>query len=192
MIAVAVFTFALAGFFSPGSARAHCDTESGPVAQAARQALETGEFRPVAIWVGEKQAGELRQKFERSLSAYRMGGTARGLAAQYFMETAVRLHRQAEGFPYTGLKPEQPLPGDVAAAEKALETGKLAPVTELLTAELREKTEALFQQALKARKHRDESLEAGREWADAYVKYVIYVHGLYQTIQAGPAHGVGE
>jgi hypothetical protein len=27
---------------------------------------------------------------------------------------------------------------------------------------------------------------------DAYVKYVIYVHGLHQTIQAGPAHGVGE
>jgi transcriptional regulator with XRE-family HTH domain len=26
----------------------------------------------------------------------------------------------------------------------------------------------------------------------AYVKYIVYVHGLYQKIQAGPAHGVGD
>ena len=40
--------------------------------------------------------------------------------------------------------------------------------------------------------YKGENVEAGREWVDAYVKYVIYVNGLYKTIQAGPAHGVGE
>lgn len=39
---------------------AHCDTESGPVAVAARQALETGKFDTIAIWVGEKQGKKLR------------------------------------------------------------------------------------------------------------------------------------
>lgn len=171
---------------------AHCDTESGPVAVDARKALETGTFKTVAIWVGEEQSDELRSAFDQSLPVYQMGGKAAKLAEQYFMETAVRLHRQAEGFPYTGLKPAQPLPLDVATAERALETGDIEPVLELLEAELRKKVTALFDEARAARKEKEKSLDAGREWADAYVEYVIYVHGLYKTIKAGPEHGVGE
>jgi len=178
--------------FTSGIVWAHCDTESGPVAVDARKALETGEFVAVAIWVGEEQSEELRSAFEQSLPVYQMGGKARELAEKHFMETAVRLHRQAEGFPYTGLKPAQPLPPDVATAERALDTGDLKPVSKLLEAALEKKLTALFDQARKAREKKDEDLAAGREWADAYVKYVIYVHGLYETIQAGPKHGVGE
>ena len=108
------------------------------------------------------------------------------------METAVRLHRQAEGMTYTGLKPEQPLPEDIAKAEKALQTGDLSPVTKLLTEAMQTKLQDVFAAAYDAKQNKEDSLQAGREWADAYVKYVIYVHGLYKTIQAGPAHGVGE
>ena len=108
------------------------------------------------------------------------------------METAVRLHRQAEGMTYTCLKPEQPLPEDIAKAEKALQTGNLNPVTALLTDTMQSKLQDVFAAAYDAKQNKEDSLQAGREWADAYVKYVIYVHGLYKTIQAGPAHGVGE
>jgi hypothetical protein len=108
------------------------------------------------------------------------------------METAVRLHRQAEGMTYTGLKPAQQLPEDIAKAEKALQTGNLKPVTTLLTETMQSKLQDVFDAAYNAKQNKEDSLEAGREWADAYVKYVIYVHGLYKTIQAGPAHGVGE
>lgn len=62
----------------------------------------------------------------------------------------------------------------------------------MLAAEMETKLKHVFERASKTRQNRDKSLEAGRKWADAYVKYVIYVHGLYKTIQAGPAHGVGE
>lgn len=176
----------------PLAAWAHCDTESGPVAVDARQALEDDDFRAVAIWVGEKQNDELRSAFGQTLPVYQMGGKAAELAEQYFTETAVRLHRQAEGLPYTGLKPAQPLPPDVAAAERTLETGDPAEVLELLETELKKKLTVLFDDARAAQKDKDKSLENGREWADAYVKYVIYVHGLYKTINAGPEHGVGE
>ena len=114
------------------------------------------------------------------------------LSEQYFMEIAVRLHREAEGMTYTGLKPAQPLPKDIAKAEKALETGNIDPVSNMLATEMEKKLQHVFERANKARQNKDKSLEAGREWADAYVKYVIYVHGLYKTIQAWPAHGVGE
>jgi hypothetical protein len=175
-----------------GVAWAHCDTASGPVAMAAREALETGKFAAVAIWVGAKQNDALRSAFDQSLPVYHMGGKAQKLAEQHFMETAVRLHRQAEGLPYTGLQPAQPLPIDVATAEHALDTGELQPVSQLLEAALEKQLATLFDAARNAREDKDKNLAAGRAWADAYVKYVTYVHGLYTTIQAGPEHGVGE
>lgn len=176
-----------------GSVWAHCDAESGPVAVAARKALEAGEFNIIAIWVGEKQAKELRIRFEEALPVYNIGGKAKAFAERYFMETAVRLHREAEGMTYTGLKPALPLPPDVAKAEKALETGDLKPVTDLLYMELQKETQKWFRKALDAKKrYKGESVEAGRKWVDAYVKYIIYVHGLHKRIQAGPEHGVGH
>lgn len=174
------------------AAWAHCDAESGPVAVDAREALETGEFELVAIWVTEEQTEELRNAFDRSLPVYRMGGEAQDLAGRHFMETAVRLHREAEGFPYSGLQPPQPLPPDVAAAERALETGDLQPVSDVLVAALQGKLQTVFQRVRDAQTRKDRSLADGREWADAYVEYVTFVHGLYDTIEAGPAHGVGD
>lgn len=176
----------------PSVVWAHCDTESGPVAVAVRKALEAGNFATIAIWVGAEQEKELPASFVDALAVYNMGGKAKALAERYFMETAVRLHREAEGMPYTGLKPATPLPPDIAAAEKALATGDLAPLTSLLSARMEKQIENWFQKALAARKQKDESIEKGRKWVDAYVMYVIYIHGLYKTIEAGPEHGIGH
>ncbi len=171
---------------------AHCDTENGPVAVAARTALKTGAFDGIVIWVGEAQQKELHARFDEARTVYGMGGQAKKLAERYFMETAVRLHREAEGMTYTGLKPARPLPPDIAKAEETLETGNLKPLTDLLTRQMQEATEKWFHEARQAKRAYDgRDVEAGRRWVDNYVKYVIYVHGLYETIQAGPAHGVG-
>lgn len=172
---------------------AHCDTENGPVALDARKALETGDFNIAAIWVGEEQTQELRNSFEQSLAVYKMGGKAKELAERYFMSTTVRLHRQAEGMEFTGLKPAQPLPPIIAKAEKTLEDGNLKSITDLLYANLQKETEKWFQNARDAKEnYKGDNVEAGREWVDAYVKYVVYVSNLNKTIQAGPPHGVGE
>jgi hypothetical protein len=174
------------------NSRAHCDRVNGPVAVAAKQALETGNVSKALIWVGEQQAEELRSKFQQSLKVYNSGEESRQLAERYFMETTVRLHREAEGMPYTGLKPAQPSSEDIQTAEQALDSGNLSPVTDLLASEIRQKTSELYQQAMQAKESRSQSVEAGRRWVDAYVKYIVYVHSLYQKIQAGPAHGVGK
>jgi hypothetical protein len=171
---------------------AHCDTMSGPVAVAARKALESGDIKLVQIWVGQSQEKELGERFRQCLSVRKMGGQAKELADKYFIETAIRLHRQAEGMSFTGVKPAQALPPDVAAAEKALQTGDIEVVTDLLSGEIKEGVQKWFDAAMQAKKHKDDSLDAGREWVDAYVKYVVYVHGLHTAIQAGPQHGVED
>jgi hypothetical protein len=175
-----------------GAAYAHCDTMSGPVAVAAKKALESGNINLARIWVGESQDKELEERFNECLSVRKLGGRAKELADKYFIETVIRLHRQAEGMPFTGVKPAQPLPPDVAAAEKALQTGNIEIVTDLLNEEIKVGVQKWFEQAMQARKHKDESIEAGREWVDAYVKYVVYVHGLHLQIKAGPQHGVED
>ena len=83
----------------------HRDTRDGPVVQAARKALETGNVNLILIWVPETAERELRDAFERTLKARKAGKDARDVADDWFFETAVRLHRAREGAPYTGLKP---------------------------------------------------------------------------------------
>jgi hypothetical protein len=171
---------------------AHCDRINGPVAVDARKALETGEFNYASIWIGEEQEQELRSAFNHSLKVYKNGGESRKLAERYFMSTTVRLHREAEGMPFIGLKAAQPASNDIQIAEEALQSGDLKPVTDMLAEEIQKKTSELYSEAQKAQQRKGQSVETGREWVDAYVRYIVYVHKLYQNIQAGPAHGVGN
>ena len=180
------------GVFSPAMAVAHCDRENGPVAQDALEALQKGQIEPVAIWVGPEEMNELEGVFQESLAAYKMGGDAKNIAERYFMSTAIRLHRMAEGFPFTGLKPAKPLPKDIALAEKALVTGDIKAVNAFLAREMEAQTERLFQRVLEKSDKKTESVEAGREWADAYVKYVVFVHDLHKRISSGAPHGIGH
>ncbi len=189
-----VFILLLAVFLlAPAGLRAHCDRVNGPVAKSARQALKTGQFKPVAIWIGEEQEAALQDRFESSLKAYRAGGPGKKVAKSYFMSEAIRLHRAAEGMPFTGLKPASELPIDLKLAEKARETGDVQPVVDLLSSELEQKVKKWFKTSREARRQweQQQNVETGRKWADAYVKYIIYVHKLYQKIMAGPPHGVG-
>jgi hypothetical protein len=182
----------LMGLSIPKQTQAHCDRINGPVAVDARKALETGEVSHALIWVTEEQADELKSAFEQTKEVYAKGGESEKLAERYFMETTVRLHRQAEGMPYTGLKPAQPNSKDIAVAEKALKSGDLQPVTTLLASKIKEKVTKLHQQAIEASESKDESVASQREAVDAYVRYIVYVHSLYASIEAGPAHGVGH
>ncbi len=45
-----------------------------------------------------------------------------------------------------------------------------------------------FEHLVEAKKHKDESVEAGRKWVEAYVTFVHYVEGLHNLIAEGGAH----
>jgi len=47
---------------------------------------------------------------------------------------------------------------------------------------------AKFDKALEARKSKDKSVEAGREFVEAYVTYMHYVEGLHTAIMAVGGH----
>ncbi len=183
----AALTFALLAV--SGEVFAHCDTLDGPVVMDARAALEKGDVAAALKWVKAEHEAEIRAAFRKALTVRSKGPEARDLADMYFFETLVRLHRAGEGAPYTGLLPAGHVEPVVADADKAIASGSVDDLAKK-TAQAAEKgVRVRFERVVEARKHKDDSVAAGREFVEAYVEFVHYVEGLHQAIAVeGAAH----
>jgi hypothetical protein len=175
------------------TAGAHCDTMDGPVVKAAKITHDKSDVTPVIRWIKKEYEDEVRSAFKQTLEVRTKGKEARELADMYFFETLVRLHRAGEGEPYTGLKPAgTPIEPIVLAADKALETGSSKKLTELLTSAAEEGVVVRFKHAVEAKKEVEKSVEAGREFVEAYVEFVHYAEQLFELIhkpENEQAHG---
>lgn len=155
----------------------------------AKQALKKGDVTPVLKWVKKDHEDEIRAAFKKTLAVRAKGPEAKELADMYFFETLVRLHRAGEGAPYTGLK-QTPVEPIVTMSDKALKTGSIDSLLKNLSSEIREGVKQRFTEALEKKKHANESVEAGREYVEAYVRYVHYVEGIHAAITSkGEYHG---
>jgi hypothetical protein len=185
------FLFVSAVFVMPSVAVAHCDTYSGPVVLAARQALEKGDATPVLRWVKKADEEQIKIAFKKTMAVRSKGPEAKELADNYFFETLVRVHRAGEGAPYTGLNNE-PVEPIVAMADKALETGNVDSLTNKVAAHVKEGIKERFSKALETRKNANKNVDAGREFVEAYVNYVHYVEGIHTAIMSkGEQHDEG-
>jgi hypothetical protein len=171
----------------PSTTFAHCDTYSGPVIAAAKQALDKGDVTPVLKWVKKDDEEQIKAAFKKTLAVRSKGPEAKELADTYFFETLVRIHRAGEGVPYTGLKNE-PVEPIVALSDKSLETGNIDSLANKVAAHMKEGIKERFAKALAAKKNADKSVEAGREYVEAYVKYVHYVEALHTAIMSEGEH----
>jgi len=167
---------------------AHCDTLGGPVVTDARAALEKGDATPVLKWVKAENEAEAKSAFQKALAVRSKGPEARELADMYFFETIVRLHRAGEGAPYTGLKAAGEVEPPVAAADKAIADGNVDALAKQIGQAAEKGVRERFERLILAKQHRDDSVEAGRDYVEAYVVFVHYVEGLHSTIAAGGAH----
>ncbi len=176
------------------NANAHCDSMNGPVVTAAKVALDKGDVTPVLKWVKPEAEPEIRAAFKQTLAVRKAGPQARDLADRYFFETLVRIHRAGEGAPYTGLKPATtPIEPAVAAADKALDdTESIDAVVKLVTADIASGIRQRWERAEEAKKHANDSVEAGRRYVEAYVDYVHYVENLHVAASAAHSEHAGE
>ena len=79
----------------------------------------------------------------------------------------------------------------MALADQALTSGSPEEMLKKITAHVAEGIKERFNRVLEARKHADETIEAGREFVEAYVQYMHYVEGIHSAVTAAGAH-VGE
>jgi hypothetical protein len=173
-------------------ASAHCDTVDGPVVKEAMAALEAGDVTPVLKWVRADREAELRAAFEHTRKVRVLGAEARELADRFFFETLVRVHRDGEGAPYTGLKPAGvAVDPAISASDRAVETGDVAPLAALIAARADSGLRERFARAAEAKRHAPESVEKGRAYVAAYVELMHYAERLLQAASTD-AHAHAE
>ena len=172
----------------PVAAYAHCDGLDGPVVEAGRQALATGNIEHALVWVFADDEAEIRHAFTHAMEVRKLGTEAERLADHFFFETLVRVHRAGEGEPYTGLKPAgRDLGPVIPAADRALETGSIAELEALLVESVRHGLRERFHAAVSEHGFAPTDVAAGREYVAAYVPFLHYAEALH-AVAAGYGH----
>jgi hypothetical protein len=89
-----------------------------------------------------------------------------------------------EGASFEGLKPAGEVEPIVKAADETIEKGSIDELNKKITAG----TEERFNRVIATIKHKDESVEAGREYVEAYVDFMHYVERLYNVVSKSAGH----
>ena len=165
----------------------HCDSLDGPVVTAAANALERNDARLVLPFVPKAAETEVTEAFEAVTAARALGPEAKQVADRYFFETVVRIHRAAEGAPYTGLKPAGLDVGPViGVAEHAIAAGTPDALVELLTGELEREIRERFAGMLRRQARTDGDLDATRDYVEAVLDLQVWAHSMHEAIHGHP------
>jgi len=168
----------------------HCDTIDGPVVKAAQEALRTRNVNLILPYAPETAEPEIKKAFERTLAVSEQEKEARDLAEYWFFETVVRLHREGEGAPYTGLKPAGLDWGPVLPkVDKAIEKEDPKEVIEFLSHAVEEQIQDRFKRFVSTKNYDVNDVAAARAHVEAMLGLELYSHHLYEDITAGPGHG---
>lgn len=173
---------------STSPAQAHCDSEKGPVAQAAHKALTAGDVTLVLPYVQPEAETELTAAFKEALAVRKGNKLARELADRYFIETAIRLHRTGEGAAYTGVTDEE-TPESILVADRAMASGSTDEVYAMLDAAIRQAVEHKYEAVIvtRAEAKRLNTVEAHRERVEAELMFEKYIYELSTTISSSEA-----
>lgn len=157
---------------------AHCDTMDGPLVADAKKALAQNNVNYALKWVPLANEAEIKDAFKLAMKVRGLNADAKELSDKYFFDVLVRIHRAAEGVPFTGVKPSgTPIDEKVLAADKSLATGNLSPLKGLIpAADLTELTER-FEKAMSFKNFDVNNVEAGREYIEAYVQFFKFAEG---------------
>lgn len=167
----------------------HCDTMDGPVVTAAKKALDTGNVNLILPY-----AFEIRKAFEKAMAVRKQRNKeAQDVADLWFYETVVRLHREGEGVPYTGLKPAGLDWGPVLPkVDKAIGNEDLEEVIEFLSQAVEEQIQDRFKRLISTKNYDPNDIAAARKHVEAMLGLELYSHHLYMNIKHGSGHAEAE
>ncbi len=172
---------------------AHCDTIDGPVVKAAKDALEKQNVNLILIWVKKEHEKELIRRFNQTLKAREISDEIKELADFSFYETAVRLHREGEGEPYTGLKAAgTDLVPAIPAGDKSVEDGSISEVHSLISDAVEKGLNRRFSELMQKKNYNPNDIDAGRDYVKAYLEYIHFVEELYNAAANPETHSHGD
>jgi hypothetical protein len=174
--------------FSSLAVSAHCDSYDGPVIKDAVKALESNNVNLVLKWITAEQEKQIISLFNKTHALRSHDKEVYEIVEKHFFETLVRLHREAEGAPYTGLKPAGSTKQIIQMTDHALQEedieGFIIKFDNSLSKVVREK----YQKAAELYKVKDNSTEQGRAFVAAYVDYTHTIEAIHHFIVNGATH----
>lgn len=174
--------------FSILTASAHCDSYDGPVIKDAIKALDNNEVSLVMKWITTEQEAEITSLFNKTYALKNKDKEIFEIVQKHFFETLVRLHREAEGAPYTGLKPAGSTKQIIQMTDTALYEddieGFITKLDKHLNAIVREK----YKKVAELNKVKDHSVSEGRAFVAAYVDYTHTIEAIHHFIEEGATH----
>ena len=167
---------------------AHCDSYDGPVIKEALIALKTNNVNLVLKWISEDQEKEIISLFNKTAKLRKGDEEVYSIVEKHFLETLVRLHRETEGEPYTGLKPAGSVTPIIKMADQSLEKNSVSALSSELTAHIEKVVKEKYERVEKLSRVKDESLQKGRAYVAAYVDYTHTLEGIEAALKGHQGH----
>ncbi len=164
---------------------AHCDSYDGPVIQDALKALENENVELVLKWIEPDQEAEITNLFDKTVALKGKDSDIYNIVEKHFLETLVRLHRETEGAPFTGLKPAGSTTPMVRMADMSIENSDVGTLLDNLGSHIRAVIAEKHEKVTTLAQAQNNSVSQGRAYVEAYVDYT---HTL-EAIEAVLAHG---
>ncbi|MDD4630855.1 MAG: DUF6448 family protein [Proteiniphilum sp.] len=175
-------------FISTQPASAHCDSFDGPALQDAAKALETNNVDLILKWIDTDMEAEVVPLFHKTYSLRNGDKEVYEIVKKHFYETFIRLHREMEGAPFTGLKPAGTTAHITVMSDKALNTGDFASLLKALNKHVNGQLQEKYDKTVALYKVKDNSVEEGRQFVKAYVDYTHSVEAVHDILAGGGAH----
>lgn len=167
----------------------HCDTMDGPVVTACKKALETENVNYVLPFAPKKAEVEIKHAFNKTIKARKLGEDAKEVADLWFFEKVVRLHREGEGTPFTGLKPAGLDWGPVVPkAEEDIKKENPSETIEFLKGVLQEEIQEKFDKAMNLKNYDVNDVDSARKYTEAMLHFVLSSHHIYKYIISNKKH----
>ena len=175
-------------FINVVPASAHCDSYDGPTIKDGLKALETNNVNLILKWIDKDQEAEVVSLFHKTYSLKNGDPEIYSIVEKHFLETLVRLHRETEGAPFTGLKPAGSTSAIVQLSDNSLYNSNLDNLLSKLNGHINQVIQEKYRKASELHKTKDVSAELGREYVEAYVDYTHTVEALHDIIEHGAEH----
>lgn len=187
-ILLLVFVFMLTSI----SAFAHCDSYDGPVIKDALKALDQNKVEMVLKWIEPQQEKEIISLFNKTYDLRNGDQQVYSIVEKHFLETLVRLHRETEGEPFTGLKPAGSMTPLIEMADNSVAEKDVNSVIKTVNNHLEELLRMRYAKVAELSKVKDNSVEQGRDYVKAYVHYTHTLEKLEHILDGGISHSGGE
>ena len=175
-------------FALPFSSLAHCDSYDGPVIKEAYKALETNNVSLVLKWISKEQEQEIISLFNKTSKLKSGDKEIYQIVEKHFLETLVRLHRETEGAPYTGLKPAGSTKKIVVLSDKAIDSTSADDLVGKLNGHVEKVVREKYNLVSALNIEKDISAEKGREFVKAYVDYTHTLEAIHGILESGGGH----